>query len=252
VVDDCASPPTVTLISQDADEQYAPFAYTVSGGSADGRYALFAAEFAGSPCCHLYLRDLDTERTSQLDRASGAAGAPANQAVEWFAISANGCRVVFTTRATNLHGAGPPPGPGGEEPVEVYARQLAPCVESHEEPAGTDSPGPGGKDSPDKGRSQALGSPAASTALKVAGLGAGKLTLDLSGPGRVSVRIRRFRERRPHRWPLVRTIAAEATAAGRVEVALPDFSPGRYRFNVHLRHSQAPGAVRLLSIGGPR
>lgn len=241
VADHCASPPRVTLVSQDADEQYAPFAYTVSGGSADGRYAIFAAEFAGSPCCHLYLRDLDAEQTSQLDRASGLGGVVANQSVEWFAISANGCRAVFTTRATNLHGAGPPEGPGGEEPVEVYARQLAPCAESPEEPGTRGS----------ASRRDAPTSPVAivPTDLRVAGLGRRELLLDLSGPGRVSVRIRRFEQQRPHRWAFVRTIVAEATAAGRVRVPLPDLAPGRYRFNVHLHRSQAPGVVRVLAIG---
>jgi hypothetical protein len=235
VADHCASPPTMTLVSQDANG-IAPFSYTLAGGSADGRYAIFVAEFAGSPCCHLYLRDLVAEQTSQLDRASGVSGAPANQSAETFAISANGCRVVFTTQATNLYGAGPPEGPSGEKPWEVYARQLAPCVESPEEPGATAPPG--------KGSSV----PAAPTDLKIAGLGLRKLTLSLSGPGRVSVRVRRFVEEPRRHWKFLRTIAAEADAGGQVEVLLPSFPAGRYRLNVHL-HGSDGGLVRMLVVG---
>jgi hypothetical protein len=236
VVDRCLSPPTVTLISQRTGEPLAPFAYSVSGVSDDGRKAIFIGEFAGSPCCHLYLRDLAAGSTAQLDRASGAVGAPADAEVQETAISANGCRAVFASRAGNLFGAGP----GGEEPTEVYVRQLAPCADPPE-PAGA------GAASPPKSiaASPVVRGP---TAFRVAALGRRQLLLSLSGPGRVAVRVRRFQaEPRPH-WQFLRTLVAEAAAAGQVAVQLPDLAPGRYRLNVHLHRSRSPGIVRMLAI----
>jgi hypothetical protein len=41
----------------------------------------------------------------------------------------------------------------------------------------------------------------------------------------------------------------EAAEAGRVQLQLPGFPPGKYRFNVHLHRSRSPGIVRLLTVG---
>jgi Tol biopolymer transport system component len=235
----CASPATMTLVSQD-ENGIAGFAYSFFGGSADGRYVLFAAEFQGSSGIHLYQRDLQTEQISQLDRASGASGASANAEVEQAAISANGCRAVFGTRATNLYGAGPPEGPGGEEPSEAYVRQLAPCVTSSEEPAA--------QNPSNKGASSARPRPTAAAGLRIVSLSQRKLVLSLSGPGRVSIRVRRFAEEPRRHWRFLRTIAMSVAAPGRIDVPLVDLPPDRYRLNVHLHRSQAAGIVRLLTI----
>ncbi len=123
----CSTPASTTLISQDASG-IAGNAYGAFGASAEESKILFAGSFAGG--YHLYLRDLSTGQTTQLDRASGAEGASANNESQEAAISSNGCRVVFDSQATNLIGqTGPPQGPNGETPTEVYVRQLAACKE---------------------------------------------------------------------------------------------------------------------------
>ncbi len=125
----CSTPATTTLLSQD-ETGIAGDSFSVFGGSTDGNQLLFGAEFTRG--YHLFLREPSTGQTTQLDRADGATGELANKEVEQAAISANGCRAVFDTQASNLYGEiGPPEGPNGEEPTEVYARQLAAC---HEEP----------------------------------------------------------------------------------------------------------------------
>ena len=126
----CSNPASTTLMSQDADG-IAGDAYGVFGASADASKILFAGEFTGG--YHLFMRDPQTGQTTQLDRASGSEGVSANKESQQAAISANGCRVVFDSQATNLFGqTGPPEGPNGERPTELYVRQLAAC---HEEPA---------------------------------------------------------------------------------------------------------------------
>jgi hypothetical protein len=125
----CATPASTTLVSQDATG-IAGDAYGSFGASAEENDILFAGEFESG--YHLFLRDLSTGQTTQLDRASGAEGVSADKESQQAAISANGCRVVFDSKATNLFGqTGPPEGPNGEMPTEVYVRQLAAC---HEEP----------------------------------------------------------------------------------------------------------------------
>ena len=74
-----------------------------------------------------------------------------------------------------------------------------------------------------------------------------KLVLSLSGPGSVSVRVRRFVKEPRRHWKFLQTIAAEADAGGRIEVPLPEFPAGRYRFNVHL-HGSESGLVRVLVV----
>ncbi len=123
----CSTPTSTTLISQDANG-IAGDAYGSFGGSVNGGDILFAGEFTSG--YHLFLRDLSTGQTMQLDRASGAEGVSASKESQEAAISANGCRVVFDSQAINLFGqTGPPEGPNGEIPTEVYARQLAACKE---------------------------------------------------------------------------------------------------------------------------
>jgi Tol biopolymer transport system component len=125
----CSNPASTTLISQDASG-IAGDAYGVFGASADASDILFAGEFTNG--YHLFLRDLETGQTTQLDRADGSEGVSANKESQQAAISVNGCRVAFDSQATNLFGqTGPPEGPNGETPTEVYVRQLAAC---HEEP----------------------------------------------------------------------------------------------------------------------
>jgi Tol biopolymer transport system component len=244
VADRCLSPQAMTLVSRNANEPIAPFAYSVSGTTADGASAIFVGEFVGSACCHLYLRDFEAGTTTQLDRASGASGASANAEVQETAISANGCRAVFASRATNLFAGGPPQGPSGEEPTEVYVRQLAPCVDSPETPGAEAGASP----SPQPKSPATVPKPAAQTSMKVTALNRRKLVLGLSGPGRVAVRVRRLEKMSPRHWKFLRTITAEVGSAGRVEIPLPDFSRGKYRFNLHLHRSQTPGIVRFLAI----
>ncbi|MGA9316209.1 MAG: choice-of-anchor D domain-containing protein, partial [Solirubrobacteraceae bacterium] len=123
----CSTPASTTLISQDADG-IAGYAYGAFGASADENDILFAGAFTSG--YHLFLREKSTGQTTQLDRASGAEGVSANKESQQAAISTNGCRVVFDSKATNLFGqTGPPEGPNGEIPTEVYVRQLAACKE---------------------------------------------------------------------------------------------------------------------------
>jgi hypothetical protein len=240
IADFCSSPATLTLVSQE-EGRLAGIAYGSWGAGADGSLVLFGGSFSLSGDFHLFLKDLESGAVSQVDRASGSSGASANGEPQQAAISANGCRAVFGSQATNLYGAGPPEGPSGEKPFEVYVRQLAPCVESPEDP-GAASP-------PPEGGSPGTPVPGTPTDLKIVGLSHRGLVLNFSGPGRVSVRVRRLAREPRRRWKFLQTIAASAVTAGRVEVPLSDFPPGRYRFNVHLDGSPAPGIVRKLTIG---
>jgi Tol biopolymer transport system component len=242
----CSSAPTMALVSQKEGE-LAGGSYGSWGTSGDGRLVLFWASFSLSGAYHLFLKDLDTGLVSQVDRASGSTGAPSNAEPGQAAISANGCRVVFGSQATNLYGAGPPEGPGGEKPFEVYVRQLAPCVKPSTEPGSAVPPAESAA-----GRSPNRPAPSPPTSLKIAALDRHRLVLSFSGSGLASVRIRRFVGEPRRHWKFLTTIVVSAEAAGRVEVALPGFAPGRYRFNAHLRRSQSPSVVRVLAIGRPR
>jgi hypothetical protein len=141
LTDLCSTPVSTTLVSRADGANGAPVGEgggaTDLGVSTDGRYVLFEATLDAhgtGPAAErrLYVRDLDTGHTTLVDRASGAEGALANEDPEQgglsAAISANGCRVAFVTRATNLAEPGPPL----NEPFETYIRQLTPC----ESPAG--------------------------------------------------------------------------------------------------------------------
>jgi WD40-like Beta Propeller Repeat len=242
VADYCSSPATLSLVSE-KDGQLAGIAYGSWGASADGSLVLFGGSFSLSGVFHLFLKDRDSGEVSQVDRASGSSGAAANGEPQQAAISANGCRAVFGSQATNLYGAGPPEGPSGEKPFEVYARQLAPCVEPPEKPAADVPPAKGSSPS-----SPVPVAPSPAADLRIAGLSHRRLVLDFSGPGAASVRVRRFAKEPRRRWKFLKAIVVSADAAGRVEVPLSDFPAGRYRFNVHLHGSQ-DGLVRKLVVG---
>ena len=138
LTDLCSTPVSTTLVSRADGEDGAPVGegggVTNLGASADGRYVLFEAALdahgTGSAAENrLYVRDLGTGRTTLVDRASGAEGALANEQAQQgeisAAISANGCRVAFVTRATNLTEPGPPL----NDPYETDVRNLALCDE---------------------------------------------------------------------------------------------------------------------------
>jgi hypothetical protein len=126
----CASQAQMTLLSQ-SEGSIAGDAGGTYGASSNGQLLLFTGFFTGPGSYQLFLRDLESEQTIRLDRASGPAGQLNDKEIQQAAISANGCRVVFATQADNLV-ASPPPAPEGQTPNEIYARQLSPC---HEEPA---------------------------------------------------------------------------------------------------------------------
>ncbi len=115
LTDLCASPVSTVLVSRADGEDGAPVdeggGVTALGTSADGRYILFegtlnARGTGWASERRLYVRDLSAGDTTLIDRASGAEGELANEQREQgalsSAISANGCRVAFVTRATNL------------------------------------------------------------------------------------------------------------------------------------------------------
>jgi hypothetical protein len=149
LTDLCASPVSTTIVSRADGEDGAPVGegggvtnLGVSG--TDGRYILFEATLdphgtGSAKEARLYLRNLSTGHTTLIDRASGAEGEIANDEPERgalsAAISANGCRVTFATRATNLAEPGPPL----NHPFETYVRQIAPCeppaAEEHDQGA---------------------------------------------------------------------------------------------------------------------
>ena len=185
LTDLCSTPASTTLVSRADGEDGAPVdrVSPFLGASADGRYILFEAildAHGTGPATqvHLYVRDLGTGQTTLIDRASrssigGAEGEVANQGpAEGGVISANGCRVAFATRATNLAEPGPPL----SEPFETYVRQLAPCepppVEEHhqgtEETHGSEAAGKG--TNPGGGQPNTGGSPG-TTVGRAAGTG---------------------------------------------------------------------------------
>lgn len=242
VFDRCAAARAITLTS--VQEGGAPFfisnaGYEAPTVTADGSEAVFAGSTDGSCGCRLYLRDLAAGTTTPVDRASGVAGAPANQEVQYFGIAANGCRVAFATRATNLVAeAAPDP---GEEPTELYVRQLAPCREEAKGP-----PAGGG------------GSPAAppvavvprATKVTSGHLGRKTLWLVFDGPGQARIRIQAQVTGRRHGWHQVKSLIAKAVAAGPVKVALPRLASGPYRLKFRLQGDpDNPTLTKRLNVG---
>jgi hypothetical protein len=245
IADLCSSAPTMKLVSQKEGELAggANGAWAASGTSADGHLVLLWGSFSLSGAYHLFLKDLDSDEVSQVDRASGSSGVSSDAEPEQAAIAGNGCRVAFGSRATNLHPSGPPAAGAGE--FQVYVRQLGPCVtpEPPENPVVTDQPAAANTAQP---------APAGPADLEIAGLDRRRIVLDLSGPGSVTVRIRRLQKEPRRHWKFLGAVVASSESAARVELPLPALSPGRYRLNVHLDQSRAPGTVRLLTVGGPR
>jgi hypothetical protein len=252
IYDFCASPATMTLVSESGG-QLAGLAYGPWGASAGGGLVLFGASFASSGVFHLFLKDRAGGAVSQIDRASGS-GASADGEPQQAAISANGCRIAFGSQSSNLASPAPPPMPSGEPPSEVYVRQLAPCASDSGEPT---VEGPSTEPPRSEPRSEPAPAgpaiPAAAAAgprsWRIAGLGTRLLVVEVTAPGQIRVRLRRQLAEPRHRWPLLKTISAIADAAGRVEVQLGDLADGRYRLNVHLRGSRVPGMVRFLTVG---
>jgi TolB protein len=270
----CASPPAISLLSRTTGGSPAALgqaSFIGPGVSDDGDKAVFAAQFGLSGCCHLYLRDVGAGTTTQLDRATGEAGAVANGELEFFAISANGCRAVFESRATNLVAeAAPDP---GEVPTEAYVRQLAPCVApgggeggggsggGGEMPSGDDG---GGGEGPGNGSgsgaSAGVGSAASGSAAPGAGTIAtvvslrivhGRIVADVSGSATFAVRIRRLVVAPRRDWRLVRTTSFEVRAAGQTTFPLPTLGAGTYRLNIHLAGMpEGESFVRRLTVTG--
>lgn len=251
VLDRCAEPPAITLASKAESGTVSSFSYSAFEApaiTAGGGVAAFAAELPTSRCCHLYLRDLGTGKTTILDRASGEAGTLADEGVQYFAVAASGCRVAFATAATNLDaGAAPDP---GEDPTEVYARQVAPCGTGGGDGAPGSGDGSGGGSG--AGGDGTSGSGEASTtapprpgvatvrSLKIApgrvlsdGGAPGRITADVDGPATFTVRIRRLVVAPRRHWRLVRTGSFGTGAAGRATYELPPLGLGTYRLNIH-------------------
>jgi hypothetical protein len=274
----CASPPTISLLSRTTGGSPAALgqaSFIGPGVSDDGARAVFAAQFGPSGCCHLYLRDLAAGTTAQLDRATGEAGTVADGELEFFAISANGCRAAFASRATNLVAeAAPDP---GEEPTEVYVRQLAPCAEAgggEEEGGGSGGEGGAGGGEPGNGgaggggASDACGGsgsgPMTDTScsvppvvdpakvatirsLKVLG---GRLLAEVDAPATFAIRIRRLVVTARRHWRLVRTTSV-AIGAGHATIPLSSLGPGTYRLNIHLDGlPEGQSFVRRLTVSG--
>jgi hypothetical protein len=266
----CASPPTISLLSQTTGGTPAALgqaSFRGPGVSADGGEAIFATQFGLSGCCHLYLRDVGAGTTTQLDRASGEAGASANGELEFFAIAANSCRAVFESRATNLVAeAAPDP---AEEPTEAYVRQLAPCAESGGEDDGSSGEGGTGGDGGCHGSaasngttcgsigsigSGTLGTGAATSAAAriatVSSLKVGRrgIVVTASAPATFTVRIRRLVTSPRRSWRFIRATSS-ATAAGKVTIPLPRLGPGTYRLNIHLAGMpEGESFVRRLTV----
>ncbi len=271
LADRCAEPAAISLLSVSTDGSLAALGQASFGGPgtrADGGAAVFVAQFGAFGCCHLYLRDLGAGTTTQLDRASGEAGASANGELEYFAMSTNGCRAVFESRATNLVAAvAPDP---GEEPTEVYVRQLAPCVEGDGGGGGASGGGgdggngggcaglaagsancdPAGSTPPASGPPPLGGGQIATVrSLKV---GRGRIVAEVSGPATFRVRIRRLVAAPRRDWRLVRASSLATTAAGATTIPLPKLGPGTYRLNIHLAGMpEGESFVRRLTVPPP-
>jgi Tol biopolymer transport system component len=90
--------------------------------SADGRFVAFESSSTtlggGTTASDVYVRDLQANTTTLVDRASGADGAPANAFSSNAAISGNGRFVAFSSLASNLS-----PDTGADN-TNVFVRDL--------------------------------------------------------------------------------------------------------------------------------
>lgn len=117
---------TTTLVSRASgpDGEKADDAAIQPSISADGRYVAFvtdATNLAGltTGYTQVYVRDLATQTTTLVSRASGPGGEPADSLSAQPSISAGGRYVAFMSQGENLH---PPDGMSTFE--EVYVRDL--------------------------------------------------------------------------------------------------------------------------------
>ena len=244
VLDRCAATPKFTLASLD---EAGNIFNTAFGGyeaptvTADGDEAIFAGETAEERNFHVYLRNLGAGTTSIVDRASGASGAVADAQVQNLAISATGCRVVFSSAATNLV-AGSAPGLAEElEPSEVYVRQLAPChPAAAQPPSATPTPAP-----------LALGPPWRDQAGGELPRPQGAL-VGLRRPRRGAGPDPEAAERTPSRLAAAEDAdGGGGPRRGSVKVRLPALGAGRYRFKLRLLGDpDNPTLTRRLAVGG--
>jgi len=232
--DECADAPSTTMVG--LDEAGEPFTEAaLLGASGDGRLALISGETFPIPR-HLYVRDLVTAQTALVDRASGTAGAAADLAAEQGAISANGCRVAFSSPAANLTAEAPPSG-GPSQQLQVFVRQLTPCHPTPEQPP------VGGPGAPTRGSAQ----PPAATppTVSILGLRRSDLRLGFSAAGTATVRL--DRKGRRH-WRRIAEFLLTATGPGSVGAALPTPAPGRYRLSIRLAEPASPVLRRLFTV----
>ena len=87
--------------------------------------------------------------------------------------------------------------------------------------------------------------------LTLQSISAKRLLLNLTAPGRATVRVaRRMGNSRHPDWRAVKPIAVKVSKAGEVEVRLPRLRPGRYRVSISL--AGATGVTRLLTVSRGR
>jgi hypothetical protein len=243
VFDRCASAGAIALTSvQEGGELFVVSdpGYEAPTVTADGNEAVFAASTDGSCGCRLYLRDLAAGTTTQLDRASGPAGALANQEVQYFGIAASGCRVAFSTRATNLVAEAAPGLAEELEPTEIYVRQLAPC---HSEEVKSPPAGGGSAPAP-----VAPGGALRAKKITAGHLGRKTLWLVFDGAGQARIRIQAQVGRR-HGWRQAKAKIVTAVAAGPLKVTLPPLAAGRYRLKLRLQGDpDNPTLTRRLTV----
>lgn len=215
--DVCGETSSMELVSRDAEGD--PFDVGIfSSGTANRDQVLFTTEAEFPLLGHLYLQDLDGGDLSIVDRASGVAGEVADASAQRGAAADNGCRIAFTSGATNLSEPG---APGGT--VQAYVRQLAACDPP---PEGEEPPTQEGGSSP-----APIAAPGpARTWSSLKRLNRRRLVLAFSGAGQVRIRIQKRVGKPPRRgWRLVRKTVVRKGAAGRYRVGMPKLGPGRYR-----------------------
>lgn len=230
--DFCGPIPTTTLVS--VDENGEPFEIAESPIAADDGRIGFEAH-TPPETRHFYMRDVTAGQTTLVDRATGPAGEPGGNEVEWNAIAANGCRAAFVTESTNLTEPEPPVGVRRQ----IYVRQLAPCVPKPSDPGPTPAAGAGRP-----------AGPAPASAIGFQRLGTKALWLSFDGAGRACVRIQKL-VGREHNWKLIKSVIVNATGAGRYEVDLAGLAPARYTLKFRLQgNPDNPTFIRALTISG--
>jgi hypothetical protein len=243
--DFCAPSPSTTLVS--LREGGEPFEEVFWPSADDQGQVAFEGENSFPDVRHLYLWDPGTGQATLLDRASGAGGEPANQAVVGGArVAAAGCRALFVSEADNLL---------GEEAAlpgeQAFVRQLAPCKQPPPAPESGASPaadtrGP----APDSGSGPTAA--ARTGSVTVTGLGRRALWLAFDRPGRARVRIQKLWPNGRGAWKLVKSLIVEASSPGVVRVPLPSLAPGRYRLKLRLQGDpDNPTLTRRLGRAEP-